>query len=67
MAAQPHAATCDLCEWSHTAYNENEARIIAVIHVLIRHPDEYAATTGNDPHQKRYEYSDYVTAYRKVI
>lgn len=67
MARDPHAATCDECEWSHTAYNRNEAQIISVLHVLYKHPERYLEITGNNPDIKKAEYQDYYVAYRKDI
>lgn len=64
---QPHTAECDLCGWQRILFNENESKIVAVCHVVIRHPEAYFATTGKDPKHAEVEYRDYIEAYRRYL
>lgn len=67
--SDPTAAVCDVpeCEWSYTAFNKPEAAAISVCHALLRHPEEYQRVTGKDPARMKYEYREFLYAYRKVI
>lgn len=65
--AQPHSADCSECGWQQIFFNENEAKLCSVLHVLIRHPDTYARTTGKDPAEMEFEYRDYILAYKEKL
>lgn len=66
--SQPWAATCEVCEWSVTVDGgPDEAKIVAVLHVLDKHPLRYQLVTGKDPDVTKHEYREMLTKYRKVI
>lgn len=55
------------CGWSHVLFNENEAKLVSVLHVVVRHPEKYHETTGKDPANSEWEYRDYIRAYRRYL
>lgn len=55
------------CDWEQFADTEDEGKMIAVLHVLVRHPDVYHRVTGNDPSQKVVEYREYIEAFRSKL
>lgn len=61
------AATCEVCEWSASLRNEQEGRIVIVLHMLTRHPERYLLITGKDPDIARLEYHDLLVTYRKEL
>lgn len=58
---------CSLCDWSWTAASEEEAKVVSVLHVLVRHPEDYQKTTGKDPEHAAWVYQEQVYHYRKVL
>lgn len=44
------------CEWSETFDSPQVAVIAEVLHMVLKHPDEYHAATGKDPDVVKYDY-----------
>lgn len=64
---QDWAATCSLCEWSSTQPTEEEAKIVSVLHVLMKHPLHYELINGKDPGAMQWEYREQIDKYRKDL
>lgn len=61
------AALCEICEWERTMPSEKEAKVVTVLHVLVRHPDKYLEATGKDPGPAMFFYAEQINAYRKDL
>jgi hypothetical protein len=61
------AATCENCEWSRTMTTEAEARIVALLHILTKHPLRYKLVTGKDPDEAQHAYKEMIDKYRKDL
>lgn len=52
-------AWCSACEWNvATDLGGDVARMLCVMHVLTRHPQLYAETTGRDPEEAAHDYRE---------
>jgi hypothetical protein len=58
---------CELCDWEKYVREEAQGEVIAVLHVLDKHPDDYFQATGNDPEVKRKEYAVELRAFRNLL
>lgn len=59
--------TCELCEWSAIAHDQGEAKVLQVLHFLIKHPMDYFQATGKRPEDAREAYAVQIALYRKKL
>jgi hypothetical protein len=55
------------CEWSAFARDEEQRKVLSVLHTLTRHPELYAELTGKDPSTSVIAYKEAIREYRRYI
>lgn len=68
----PWIATCDVegntfCEWSQIVPREEYAKILMVMHIVVKHPAEYKKFTGKDPEEMAYTYREFIDVTKKLL
>ena len=58
-----HHADCSLCDWDEYD-NRQIAQVLAVLHVIEKHPEAYRESTGKDPDQSKFEYREMYEALK---
>lgn len=64
---EPWFCDCPVCDWDRVAPSEQVGRLVEVLHLLTKHPDDYRHITGNDPEIKAKEYQEYVDHFRRYL
>jgi hypothetical protein len=64
MTDIPWAALCDECEWSRTCKNDEIAKVVAVLHTVVKHPERYRSDTGKDPEEAEFMYRDLILTFK---
>lgn len=64
----PYISDCKACDWSEICETDGEARMLAVLHVLAKHPSLFQSTTGKDPElASKVEYAQMLRYYRRRL
>ena len=58
---------CERCEWDHYADTDDETAMVAVLHVLVKHPEIYHQVTGRDPEEAAFRYREPIAAFRSSL
>lgn len=56
-----------ICEWSQLAPKEEFAKVLMVMHAVVKHPKEYHEITGKDPEAMAFTYREYLEAVKAMI
>lgn len=55
------------CDWDRLCTSESLAREVAVLHVLVKHPQQYKEITGKDPEKAAFDYREQIEALRRHL
>lgn len=55
------------CDWSQIAPNEAIGKILSVLHVLVKHPEQYKEITGKDPERAAFDYRAELEKFRRFL
>lgn len=66
--------TAKRCEWDHLVQefptegeNERLGKTLEVLHVLVKHPDDYQELTGKDPDTAKATYREQIAAVERLL
>lgn len=56
-----------LCSWDHLCNTQEYGQFLEVLHVLVKHPEQYRRDTGNDPDEMKFKYKEYIEAWGHLL
>lgn len=73
----PHYTDCKVrdlrgCDWDFFSstggpMGERECKIVEVLHMVVKHPDDFRVMTGRDPVRAAAEYAEMIRAWARVL
>lgn len=55
------------CDWDTYDETEERVQVLWVLHMVVKHPQEYFNMTGKDPEEVMFQYKDWLNTFRSRL